>query len=111
MKRPGVYLALLSVVVALLAFVILDTTASRAQAKRAGKPGVEAAKRNALLSTQLTWTFGSKQQRGWYIYTPLIKRLINTKNESDSPQFGLALGRWQAKTGLSPNGILDEETL
>ena len=75
------------------------------------RKNVEAAKRNAVLSTDLTWTFGSKQQRGWSIYTTLIKQLINTKNDSASPQFALALSRWQTKLGLSTSGILDEETL
>src|SRR5262245_54193277 len=27
-----------------------------------------AAERNALLKNELTWTFGGKQQRGWYLY-------------------------------------------
>ncbi|HEV7473535.1 MAG TPA: M15 family metallopeptidase [Pyrinomonadaceae bacterium] len=85
--------------------------ASRGQSKRASKPGDEAAARNAVLSKELTWTFGSKQQRGWYIYTSLIKRLIDTKNEVSSVQFALAVGRWQAKSGLTPSGVVDEETL
>lgn len=84
---------------------------SGGQSKRAPKPGVEAAARNATLSYQLLWTFGNKQQRGWYVYTPLIKRLIDTKNESASPQFALAVGRWQARSGLTPSGVLDAETL
>src|SRR6185295_1244316 len=84
---------------------------SGGQSKHAPKPGVEAAARNAQLSYQLTWTFGNKQQRGWYLYTPLIKRLIDTKHESASPQFALALGRWQVKAGLAPSGVLDAETL
>ena len=111
MKRFTVSLAVLFIVGALCAIVMLDAAASRGQSKAAGKPGADAAKRNALLSTELTWTFGSKQQRGWYLYTPLIKRLINTKQDSASAQFALALARWQAKSGLKPSGVLDEETL
>ncbi len=91
--------------------LIIPALGNRVQSKRAPKPGVEAAGRNAILSHQLLWTFGSKQQRGWYIYTPLIKELIKTKNESASPQFALALGRWQAKSGLISSGVLDAETL
>jgi len=71
----------------------------------------EAATRNAQLSSELNWTFGGKQQRGWYLYTPLIKQLIHTKNDAASEKFSLALSRWQAKSGLKPSGALDEETL
>ena len=105
--RARVQLAALFVVGVLL---VAAAPVTSGQSKR-DKPGVEAAKRNAVLSHELTWTFGNKQQRGWYIYTPLIKRLINTKNESATPEFALALGRWQAKSGLTPNGVLDETTL
>jgi uncharacterized protein YcbK (DUF882 family) len=92
-------------------FLVAPAVESGSQSKRTPKPGVEAAARNATFSYQLLWTFGNKQQRGWYIYTPLIKRLIDTKNESASPQFALAVGRWQAKSGLTPSGVLDAETL
>src|SRR5712691_4159555 len=37
-----------------------------------------AARRNALLRTDLDWMFGGKPQRGWYLYTPLISQLITT---------------------------------
>jgi hypothetical protein len=93
MRRFTVCLAVLSIVGALCASVMLDAAASRGQSKAAGKPGADAAKRNALLSTELTWTFGSKQQRGWYLYTPLIKRLINTKQGIATAQFALALSQ------------------
>lgn len=71
----------------------------------------KAAKSNAQLSSDLSWTFGGKPQRGWYLYTPLIKQLINTKNATSNEKFALALSRWQAKSGLKPSGVLDEETL
>jgi D-alanyl-D-alanine carboxypeptidase len=74
-------------------------------------PLAEAATRNARLSSELKWTFGSKEQRGWYLYTPLIKQLINTKQEPASTKFALALAGWQVKSGLKPSGVLDEETL
>jgi LAS superfamily LD-carboxypeptidase LdcB len=110
-RRSIVYPALLLIVAASFAIVMPGGAASRGQSKEGGKPGADAAKRNALLGTELTWTFGSKQQRGWYIYTPLIKRLINTKEDSASVQFARALSRWQAKSELKPSGVLDEETL
>lgn len=111
MKRFRVYLAVLFIVGALFAIVMLDAAASRGQSRGAGKSGADAARRNAVLSNELTWMFGSKQQRGWYLYTPLIKRLINTKQGSASAQFALAVARWQGKSGLKPSGVLDEETL
>src|SRR5258706_8661386 len=70
-----------------------------------------AASRNAALSTELTWTFGSKEQHGWYLYTSLIKRLIDTKDDAGSKGFAAALARWQQKSGLKPSGVLDEESL
>ena len=71
----------------------------------------QAAQRNALLRTDLNWIFGSKQQRGWYLYTSLISRLIDTKHEPASTGFAGALARWQKKSGLAPSGMLDDETL
>jgi len=91
--------------------LMLVAGASNGQRKGAANPNIDAAKRNALLSADLTWTFGSKQQKGWYIYTPLIKRLIDTKQDSGSTQFAQAISRWQAKSGLKSSGMLDEETL
>ncbi|MDX6304071.1 MAG: zinc D-Ala-D-Ala carboxypeptidase [Blastocatellia bacterium] len=90
---------------------MLDPLSSRGQSKNSGKSFAEAAKRNALLSTSLIWTFGSKQQTGWYLYTPLIKQLIGTKQESATVQFAQAVARWQAKSALKPSGVIDEETL
>lgn len=69
------------------------------------------ARRNTLLSTELKWTFGSKEQHGWYLYTSLIKRLIDTKGDPASKGFAAALARWQQKSGLRPSGMLDEESL
>ena len=69
------------------------------------------AKRNQLLRNELSWIFGSKPQRGWYLYTPLINRLIVTKDDHSSKGFAVALARWQKKSGLMPSGVLDDETL
>ena len=51
------------------------------------------AARNAALSTELTWKFGSKEQHGWYLYTSLIKRTIDTKDDPSSKGFAAALAR------------------
>ena len=78
---------------------------------KGAKPFADAAQRNAVLSTSLTWTFGSKQQIGWYLYTPLIKQLVETREDVASVKFARAVARWQAKAGLKPSGVIDEETL
>ncbi len=70
-----------------------------------------AAARNAVLRNDLTWTLGGKQQRGWYLYTPLIKRLLDTDEDPTSDRFAGALASWQKKSGLTPTGVLDEESL
>jgi hypothetical protein len=111
MKRLTVFPAVLFVVGVLFAIVTFDAASSHAQSRKTGKPGADAAKRNAQLSAELIWTFGGKQQRGWYLYNPLIKRLIDTKHDAASVKFALALSRWQAKSGLKSSGVLDEETL
>jgi hypothetical protein len=69
------------------------------------------AQRNAQLSNDLVWNFGGKQQRGWYLYTALIQRLINTKEGVATEKFASALERWQRKSGMAASGVLDEETL
>ncbi len=110
MKHVSFYLAAFLLVAVSFASM-LDPLASRGQSKDGGKPGADAAKRNALLSTSLTWTFGSKQQQGWYLYIPLIKQLINTQQDAASVQFARAVALWQEKAALKPSGVIDEETL
>jgi len=110
----------------LLAGVLLDP-ASRGQSKTATKPGTRQAgvkpvlksssgsaspaTRNAQLSNDLNWTFGGKPQRGWYLYKPLIGRLLDTRSDAASDSFASALARWQKKSGLMPSGVLDDQTL
>src|SRR6266513_1132860 len=70
-----------------------------------------AALRNALLSTNLDWIFGGKKQTGWYLYTLLIKRLLETNQDADSEGFAAALSNWQDQNGLPVSGVLDDESL
>ena len=67
--------------------------------------------RNAQLRTELSWTFGGKQQRGWYLYSALIGRLLDTELDPTSEGFASALALWQEQSGLGPSGVLDEESL
>ena len=71
----------------------------------------DAARRNASLSYDLNWTFGGKQQRGWYLYIPLIARLLKTDATVNSEKFAADLSDWQKKRALAPTGMLDEDTL
>ena len=71
----------------------------------------EAAEQNAVLRNDLTWTFGGKQQRGWYLFDLLIRKSLNTSSEPDTGDFASAVAVWQKRTGLNPSGILDEDSL
>jgi len=66
---------------------------------------------NAKLKNTIEWDFGAKRQRGWYLYTPLIGHTIGTEADSETPEFARAVAVWQQKSGLSPTGIIDRETL
>jgi hypothetical protein len=70
-----------------------------------------AVEQNTLFKYELEWVFGGKQQHGWYLYVPLITRLIKTDAESRPHDFASALARWQQSEGLRADGVLDEETL
>ena len=69
-----------------------------------------AASRNEVLKSELTWSFGGKSQRGWYLYSPLISSMIGAENEPASARFALKLSSWQGANGLQQSGVLDEKT-
>jgi len=70
-----------------------------------------AAATNVTLRHELSWTFGGKQQRGWYLYDLLIGRTLNTPHDATSSDFAAALANWERKRGLSADGVLDETAL
>jgi zinc D-Ala-D-Ala carboxypeptidase len=70
-----------------------------------------AAQQNNLLSLQLTWVFGGREQRGWALYTPLIARTLDTEATASTSDFAQALARWQQSARLPANGLLDSDTL
>jgi len=83
---------------------------------RGGKPTsneaiLPAAAANLALSNESVWTFGAKEQHGWYLYVPLISRLLGTAEAPATKGFALALAQWQQTAGLNPTGVLDEDTL
>ena len=133
MKRFRFHLAVLFVVVAALLSVVLfeaANTRGQSQNPRVGnrettaKPtslvrerGAHnlaafspAVARNNELRTSLDWIFGGKPQRGWYLYAPLIGRLLKTGDDSNE-SFAAALANWQQKSGLTPTGVLEQDTL
>jgi len=65
---------------------------------------------NAQLRTGLNWIIGGKPQRGWYLYSALIGRLLDTKAAVTSEGFASAVKRWQKKSDLPQTGVVDEQT-
>lgn len=85
-------------------------TSATTEAPRTSIFGAAAA-RNTALRYELSWAFGGKQQRGWYLYVPLISRALETEKDSATGDFADALARWQRSAGLEPSGVLDDTTL
>jgi len=71
---------------------------------------ISAAQQNSRLRFNLNWSFGGRQQRGWYLYTALINREIDAKRDADTTDFALALARWQQANALAATGILDADS-
>lgn len=70
-----------------------------------------AATTNTTLRNELTWTFGGKQQRGWYLYDFLIGETLNGSDDAATTDFAESLAKWQKKRGLAADGVLNEDAL
>lgn len=70
-----------------------------------------AATDNIRLRDSLQWTFGGKEQRGWYLYVSLIQQTIDTEADDSTPEFARAVAVWQQRNGLTPTGTIDGDTL
>jgi zinc D-Ala-D-Ala carboxypeptidase len=70
-----------------------------------------AASQNAGLRNELSWTFGGKQQRGWSLYELLISKTLKTEENAATSDFASAVATWQKRSGLSADGVLDEDSL
>jgi zinc D-Ala-D-Ala carboxypeptidase len=90
---------------------VLVTESNAAANPKGSFPFAAAAAKNAILKNELSWTFGGKQQHGWHLYDLLIRQTLDTPSDSTTPDFAAALAPWQKKMGLSPTGVLDEDTL
>ena len=119
MKRFRVQIFITLVAIGALSGILLFGAGAKRKSHRlSDRPAVEnasltagaAAARNAQLRTDLKWLFGGKPQRGWYLYTALLNRLLDNKSDPASDDFARALERWQKKSGLTPSGVLDEES-
>ncbi|HEX6186742.1 MAG TPA: D-alanyl-D-alanine carboxypeptidase family protein [Pyrinomonadaceae bacterium] len=71
-------------------------------------PFADAAAQNYVLRNDLTWSFGKKGQRGWYLYDLLIGQTLNISPDASTGDFASAIAGWQKQKGLSANGVLDE---
>jgi hypothetical protein len=76
----------------------------------AAKPFAGAALQNGSLRNELLWTFGSKQQHGWYLYDALIGQTFKTGFDASSPDFASAIAGWQKQKSLDASGVLDENS-
>jgi len=66
---------------------------------------------NTTFRNDLTWTFGGKQQRGWYLYDLLIGKTLNTDDDPGTSDFAASIATWQKRRGLAADGILNEDAL
>src|SRR5262245_3267741 len=60
-----------------------------------------AATANSTFRNDLTWTFGGKQQRGWYLYDRLIGKTLDTLNEPGTNDFAASIAAWQKRRGIT----------
>ena len=84
-----------------------ERRAANAGAVKIG-PFADAASQNYVLRNDLTWSFGKKGQRGWYLYDLLIGQTLNISPDASTGDFASAIAGWQKQKGLSANGVLDE---
>jgi uncharacterized protein YcbK (DUF882 family) len=83
--------------------------ASSSTTRNSSSAFAEAATQNTQLRNELTWTFGGKQQRGWYLYDLLISKTLNTRDEPGTSDFAAAIAGWQKRNRLTANGVLDQD--
>jgi zinc D-Ala-D-Ala carboxypeptidase len=79
-------------------------------AAKPAAPFAEASTQNIQLRSELLWTFGSKQQHGWYLYDSLIGQTFKIGFNASSGGFASAIADWQKQKSLSATGVLDENS-
>lgn len=130
MKNRKVHLLVILGVVAVVASVVGLTARGSGNQSRstASKPTVKStilsvpkptsattatsfvAAQNQIFRNELTWTFGGKQQRGWYLYDALLAETLDTNDDPVSDDFAQAITKWQKRRGLSASGMLDQNS-
>ncbi|HSB26489.1 MAG TPA: D-alanyl-D-alanine carboxypeptidase family protein [Pyrinomonadaceae bacterium] len=131
MKFPSFHPLVISAALGLVTTVVLFAAmTSRGQSTRAkqelavkptvlikesksnsSSPFAAATAQNALLKDELNWTFGGKQQHGWYLYNLLIGKTLNSAGDPVTNDFAAALAAWQKRKGINASGVLDEGAL
>src|ERR1051325_11298350 len=46
---------------------------------------------NVTLRNELAWTFGGKEQRGWYLYDLLINKTLDSEHDTSTNEFAATL--------------------
>lgn len=111
MDHVRVCFGILFVAFAPLLYTLRSHFDSGGELQRAPRSFAASSRENGRLQHELEWEFGGKQQRGWYLYVPLIRELIKTNHDPTSDDFAEALARWQKSSGLAATGVLDAKTL
>ena len=89
--------------------MIQARSASSTTSRSSSSAFIEAATQNTQLRNELTWTFGGKQQRGWYLYDLLISKTLNTQDEPGTSDFAAAIAGWQKRNRITADGVLDQD--
>jgi hypothetical protein len=79
--------------------------APKAAAKAAPREALayaEAASENARLADDIEWSFGGRTQHGWALYADLIGHLVGTDAEASTPEYALAVAKWEKRNGIAP---------
>ena len=97
--------------VIITALAIAVSAQSPRPTKKSTADFATAATANSTLRNDLTWTFGGKQQRGWYLYDLLIGKTLDTNDDPGTSDFAASIAAWQKRRGLAADGILDEDAL
>lgn len=87
------------------------TAAVRPSSTSSASSFATAATTNVTLRNELAWTFGGKEQRGWYLYDLLIGKTLKSKHDPTTSDFAASIASWQKRRGIRADGILDQDAL
>jgi zinc D-Ala-D-Ala carboxypeptidase len=69
----------------------------------------EAARRNALSASTMSWAPFGRAEVGWMTYWPLVAHEIGAGCSPASPLFAEVLAEWERAHGFTPDGVLTPE--